>query len=204
MSKFIDKILDSMKLSEGDEYPEDDEIMFPEEDDDEGYGYEYEEPAAPKARPASRAVREDYEQEEDDIPEADQPSRFATSSSFASASAPASAPRRRNSNLVPMRSGRGNMEVSMIKPTSVDDARDICDTIISGRAVIINLEGIHVETAQRIIDFTSGACYSLQGNLQKISNYIFIVTPKAVGLSGDFQEVQADDNMTISSFGTAF
>ena len=45
--------------------------------------------------------------------------------------------------------------------------------------------------AQRIIDFTSGATYSMNGNLQKISNYIFIATPDSVELSGDFQDILA-------------
>ena len=43
--------------------------------------------------------------------------------------------------------------------------------------------------AQRIIDFSSGATYSMNGNLQKISNYIFIATPESVELSGDFQDM---------------
>ena len=81
------------------------------------------------------------------------------------------------------------MEVTMIKPTSMDDSRDICDYLLSGKAVVLNMEGIHIETAQRIIDFTSGATYSMNGNLQKISNYIFIATPDSVELSGDFQDI---------------
>ena len=76
----------------------------------------------------------------------------------------------------------------MIKPTSMDDSRDICDYLLSGKAVVLNMEGIHMETAQRIIDFTS-ATYSMNGNLQKISNYIFIATPDSVELSGDFQDI---------------
>ena len=87
---------------------------------------------------------------------------------------------------VPM---RRSMEVTMIKPTSMDDSRDICDYLLSGKAVVLNMEGIHMETAQRIIDFTSGATYSMNGNLQKISNYIFIATPDSVELSGDFQDI---------------
>ncbi len=43
--------------------------------------------------------------------------------------------------------------------------------------------------AQRIIDFTSGSTYAIDGNLQKISHYIFILTPKNVDVSGDFQEI---------------
>ena len=72
---------------------------------------------------------------------------------------------------------------------NVDDAREITDTLLSGRAVILNLEGLHVDVAQRIIDFTSGSCYSIDGNLQKVSSYIFIITPKTVDISGDFQDL---------------
>ncbi|MBO5597489.1 cell division protein SepF [Oribacterium sp. NK2B42] len=84
-----------------------------------------------------------------------------------------------------------SMEVTMIKPTSMDDSRDICDYLLDGKAVVLNMEGLHMEIAQRIIDFTSGAAYSMNGNLQKISNYIFIATPQSVELSGDFQNILA-------------
>ena len=71
----------------------------------------------------------------------------------------------------------GNMEVCVVKPTSVDDSREITETLLSGRTVILNLEGMDLEIAQRIIDFVSGATFAISGNLQKISNYIFLVTP---------------------------
>ena len=58
-----------------------------------------------------------------------------------------------------------------------------------GKAVVLNMEGINTEIAQRIIDFTSGSTYSLNGKLQKISNYIFIITPESVNLSGEFQDL---------------
>lgn len=90
--------------------------------------------------------------------------------------------------VVPMRTGRGNMEVCVIKPSNVEEAREISDTLLSGRAVVLNLEGLHVDIAQRIIDFASGSCYSINGNLQKISSYIFIITPESVDISGDFQD----------------
>ena len=73
---------------------------------------------------------------------------------------------RPNPKVVPM---RRSMEVTMIKPTSMEDSRDICDYLLAGKAVVLNMEGIHTETAQRIIDFTSGATYSMNGNLQKLS-----------------------------------
>ncbi len=67
--------------------------------------------------------------------------------------------------------------------------REITETLLSGRTVILNLEGLDLEVAQRIIDFTSGATYAISGNLQKISNYIFLVTPTNVDISGDLQDL---------------
>ena len=97
-----------------------------------------------------------------------------------------------SSKITPMRkknSGNGTMEVCVIKPSSMEDTREIADTLIDRCTVVLNLEGIDVDVAQRIIDFSSGACYSIAGSLQKISSYIFILTPANVEISGDFQEI---------------
>ena len=77
------------------------------------------------------------------------------------------------------------MEVCIAKPTSVNDARDVTDLILAGNTVVLNLEGLDVDIAQRIIDFTSGSCYAVQGNVMKISHYIFVITPSTVDISGD-------------------
>jgi len=88
--------------------------------------------------------------------------------------------------------GGSGMEVCVIKPNSVEDAREITETLLANRAVILNLEGLDVDVAQRIIDFTSGSCFAISGNLQKISHYIFIITPASVDVSGDFQDIFND------------
>lgn len=86
-------------------------------------------------------------------------------------------------------SGAGGMEVCVIKPSSVEEAREITETLLANRTVVLNLEGLDVDVAQRIIDFTSGSCFAISGNLQKISHYIFIITPASVDISGDFQDI---------------
>ena len=96
------------------------------------------------------------------------------------------------------------MEVCVVKPTSVDDSREITETLLAGRTVILNLEGMDLEIAQRIIDFTCGATYSMDGNLQKTSNYIFIATPSSVELSGDFPELLADGSTNVSGMNLHF
>ena len=81
------------------------------------------------------------------------------------------------------------MEVCVIKPTGVDNSREIIDTLLSNRTVLLNMEGLDVDIAQRILDYASGATYAIDGNLQKISHYIFIITPASVDVSGDFSTV---------------
>lgn len=79
----------------------------------------------------------------------------------------------------------GKTQVRVIKPSSFDQARQITDTLLVHRTVILNLEGLDVNTAQRIVDFASGSCYALHGNFMKISHFIIVITPEDVDIAGD-------------------
>lgn len=95
-----------------------------------------------------------------------------------------------SSKVTPLRKKNGkSMEVRVIKPTNMEEAREIVDTLIAGCTVVLNLEGLDVEVAQRVIDFSSGACYALDGQLQKVSSYIFILTPNGVAITGDITDI---------------
>lgn len=161
MAGLMDKFLDMMHL--GDE-------------EDEFYD-DYEEEEAPVVKRQPKVSAAPKKKPVADFEEASEPRQQ-------------SKPRQvRSPKVVPMRSSLNAMEVCVIKPSNVEEAREISDTLLTGRAVILNLEGLQVNIAQRIIDFTSGACYSINGNLKMVSNYIFIVTPEAVDISGDFKEL---------------
>ena len=95
--------------------------------------------------------------------------------------------------VVPMKATTAKQsEVCMIMPKGYQDANEIADILLQGKSVVLNLEGMNVDAAQRVIDFASGACYTMGGNLQKISKKIFIVTPSSVELSGDFTNLLGD------------
>lgn len=140
---------------------------------------------------------EDYEEYDEAVDEEDyeEPERTPVSN-LRAVPDPEPSPKtpKKASRPVPMRQKRntnigGSMEVCVIKPTKVDETRDITDTLLQNRTVVLNLEDIDELSAQRILDFTSGSCYAMNGNLQKISQRIFIVTPESVEISGDFLEV---------------
>ena len=94
--------------------------------------------------------------------------------------------------VVPM-NNRSMMEVNIIKPTTFADSQNICNMLLSGRPVVVNLEGFDPDDAQRIMDFISGCIYSIKGQYHQISKYIFIFTPENVDISGD--SLSIDGNM---------
>ena len=93
------------------------------------------------------------------------------------------------------------MEVCVIKPKSMEDAREITETLLADCTVLLNMEGLDLDVAQRIIDFISGAAFAISGNLQKISSYIFLVTPTNVDISGDLQDLLSGSMETPSVRG---
>ena len=112
-----------------------------------------------------------------------------------------------NSKITPLRSKKAggteqSMEVCVFKPSSFEDAREIGETLLAGQTVILNMEGVDVALAQRIVDFSSGACFALEGNLQKVSNFMFVITPHNVAISGDLQELV--NNFDFSGIQTGF
>lgn len=75
---------------------------------------------------------------------------------------------------------RSSMEVKVIKPHTFEDSQEICNMLLNGRPVIVNLEGFDPDDAQRIMDFISGCIYAINGKYHQISKYIFIFSPENV------------------------
>lgn len=78
--------------------------------------------------------------------------------------------------------------VRVFKPTAFDQSKEIVDTLLDNNTVLMNFEGVDITISQRVLDIVTGACMAINGNLQKISNYIFIATPSSIEVSGDFQD----------------
>ena len=170
----LDKFLDAIRLN--DDYDEDDEFFDEDDDIDEP-----EEDTKPKRRFFKKM-------NDDDLNEEEEYRSNKKTAPVKQAKAPKPVV---SSKVTPMRkrSVNNGMEVCVIKPSSMEDTREIADTLVDNSTVILNLEGIDVELAQRIIDFTSGACYSLGGSLQKVSSYIFVLGPYNVDITGDLQNI---------------
>lgn len=155
------KIFDRMK-----------DLMFGEYEDDDDYYEEDSYSAAPPAREPSYGLREVSREAEYSAPAPRKQQQAGG---------------RSNPNVYSINTNV-QMQVVIIKPECYEDAQEICDQIKTKRPVVVNLEKVEYPVAQRIMDFLSGTCYSLEGSIQRVANNIFIIAPENVDISGDFKE----------------
>ncbi len=88
-----------------------------------------------------------------------------------------------------------SIELKVVRPDTFVNSRQIADHLLNNRTVVLNLEATNKETARRILDFLSGVAYSIGGQLKRVANNTFVITPNNVDVSGD--------QMRTSSSGAA-
>lgn len=171
MANIFKSILDSLKLTEEDDYDD--------------YASEMEEKEYKRAEKAERktTLRQQYQPSfETDTPV----SVVNNMINEAKKDKVIRTERSGGGKVVPIRTSAKGFEVCIMKPVTFEDSQEICDMLLSGRAAVINLEGFDVDLAQRIMDFISGSVYAMNGKLHQISSYIFIISPDSVDISGDY------------------
>jgi cell division inhibitor SepF len=95
-----------------------------------------------------------------------------------------SAPVRRNVVAFSAREGRrSGSEVAVFAPRSFGDVTEIADALRGNRVVIVNLQGMERGLLQRIVDFTSGVAYTLEGKIQKLAEAMYLVVPAGVAVN---------------------
>ena len=93
-------------------------------------------------------------------------------------------------------------EVILRHPVSVNDAAKVCDFVRDEKLCVIDLTGVDRNMAQRIADFLGGACYAINGTIQRISKDIFIVVPNGVRISADMtEELEKDGYVVPKAYG---
>jgi cell division inhibitor SepF len=85
-------------------------------------------------------------------------------------------------NVVPLSNAgrRGGTEVSVYAPRSFGDVCEIADALRNRQVVIVNLQNADRTLLQRVVDFTSGVAYTLDGKIQKLAEAIYLVVPAGV------------------------
>jgi cell division inhibitor SepF len=85
------------------------------------------------------------------------------------------------------RNGRsgGEVRVHLVVPRSFNDAQDVADKFKDAIPVIINLQSSDTDLSKRLIDFSSGLTYALDGGMQRVADKVFLLTPRNVEVSAE-------------------
>jgi len=97
---------------------------------------------------------------------------------------------RRTASVRPV-GGRGNgrtggdVRVHFVAPRSFNDVQDVADKFKDSIPVILNLQGTDPDLSKRLIDFSSGLTYALDGGMQRLADKVFLLTPHNVEVSAE-------------------
>lgn len=78
-------------------------------------------------------------------------------------------------------------KVTIVKPVAYDEATEICEALKNRRIVVINTSSLEMKIAQRLLDFISGSCYALSGELQEIEKGVYLLSPSNVEVTNELK-----------------
>ncbi|MGH9183057.1 MAG: cell division protein SepF [Acidimicrobiales bacterium] len=150
-------------LGPDDEYDEYEGYDMVEEPESPG-GYWY--PARESAEPPTRTVRPVAREPEPEKP-------------------PPPPTRQRTGVVRPILAPPPSPKPFAVSPGSFNDAQEVADKFMAGVPVIVNLQGVDRELSRRLVDFSSGLCYGLNGQMDRVTNQVYLLTPSNVQVSDE-------------------
>ena len=127
----------------------------------------------------------DPEEDEDLDMEMDDEMDFVSKNEDSTEAFSASTDTTKRNNKVVNIHATAQLQVVLVKPERFDDASTVADHLNAKRTVVLNLESANKDVARRILDFLSGVAYANDGQIKKVANCTFIITPYNVGIMGD-------------------
>ena len=77
------------------------------------------------------------------------------------------------------------LAVVLVKPERYEDAASIADHLNAKKTVVLNLEQTSKDVSRRQIEFLCGVAYANNGQMKRVANNTYIITPYNVDIMGD-------------------
>lgn len=103
--------------------------------------------------------------------------------------------RRHDSDKVVNIHTTAQLQVVLVKPEKFDEAAAIGDNLNEKRTVVLNLESTNRDIARRLLDFLSGVAYASNGQIKRVANSTYIITPYNVDVMGDLIDELENNGM---------
>ncbi len=89
------------------------------------------------------------------------------------------------------------LQVVLVKPERFEEAASIGDNLNEKRTVVLNLESTNRDIARRLLDFLSGVAYANRGQIKRVANSTYIITPYNVDVLGDLIDELENSGMIM-------
>ncbi len=165
---FFDKIKDIVTDNDDDDFDD----FYDNEKGGSSFGID---PPVERASKRERAAEKTVEREE----------RFADRSRS----------RRHDSDKVVNIHTTTQLQVVLVKPERFEEAAAIADNLNAKRTVVLNLESTNRDIARRLLDFLSGVAYASNGQIKRVANSTYIITPYNVDVMGDLIDELENNGM---------
>jgi cell division inhibitor SepF len=168
--------------------------LVDDEEYDEYEPYPQEPPPAPKPVRRAPMPERSYEPEPEPVRPSAGMSGVSSMGGMGGMSGVRTLPSREPDNTVPMQRPAvvrplqpptQHQKVHALAPTGFNDAKEIGDRLKNSQPVIVNLQGVDRELARRLIDFSSGLTYGVGGQMEKVADSVFLLTPSNVEVSAE-------------------
>jgi len=93
---------------------------------------------------------------------------------------------KKNSKVVNIHTSSAT-KVTITKPVDYEEATEICEALKNRRIVLVNTTVLELKIAQRLLDFISGSCYALGGELQQIEKGVYLLSPSNVEVTNELK-----------------
>lgn len=84
-------------------------------------------------------------------------------------------------------------KIELYEPRIYSDAKEVGRNLLENTAVLVNFTHLESEDARRIVDFLTGVVFAVNGEIKRVGDRIFLVTPANFEVSGALANKLPDD-----------
>lgn len=94
--------------------------------------------------------------------------------------------------------GDSSGTIMVLEPRVYSEATKIAKHVMSGTSVLVNFHLMEEYQARRVVDFLTGTVYAEDGDIKRVSDEMFLCTPKTVEIEGTAKTLGQHDMFDLS------
>ena len=90
--------------------------------------------------------------------------------------------------------GGGSIELKVVHSEKYEDVVSVAEHLLNHCTVVLDLNDANKDVRRRILDFLSGVAFSIGGQVRRVTENTYIITPSNVDVSESHVPTPVNDN----------